>query len=497
MDFELPSELKEYISKLDHFIKTRILPIQHEGDNDRFFDHRREPSRTQWDNGGLPTPEWEALLERARNAADAAGFYRFPLPREYGGQGHRDTNLWMCAMRYHMAAHPVYGGGLGLANDLQNEHSVVGNFPDVLMLHHWGTPSQRRDLIAARLAGRFRMTFGLTEPGHGSDATHMATRAERVVVEKTEAQEDGEGEGLGQKTYYRITGAKRWQTGAHAATHFLVFARTSGNAGSARGITAFLVPRGAPGLAVESFEYTLNMPTDHATVRLDGVRVPANADTVLGPYGGALAVAQTFTSENRLRQAASSCGAAQFCVDRSVAYARRRTVFGKPLAANQAIQWPLVELSTQAAMLRLLILRTATEMDAVQQRRCEGAGAPPWVAIERELGHRISMCNYYANRLATQAADVAIQVHGGNGYSRHEPFEHIWRHFRRYRITEGSEEVQMRRIAGWLFGFKGSGARPTEAGASCGEEDDPEKKKKNETEEEVVLRGAPGEAAKL
>ncbi|KAI1347056.1 butyryl-CoA dehydrogenase [Xylaria sp. FL0043] len=453
MNFELPSELQEFIAKLDSFIETQILPLQHKEDNNRFFDHRREPSRTQWDNGGLPTPKWEALLAQARQVVDEAGFYRLPLPREYGGHGRRkDTHLWMCAVRHHMASHPVYGGGLSLANDLQSEHSVVGNFPDVLMLHHWGSPQQKAELIPARLTGCFRMTFGLTEARHGSDATHMETRASQCTLP------DGGGKG------YSIQGNKKWQTGAHSATHFLIFARTSGRPGSPRGITAFLVPRDTPGVTIESFEYTLNMPTDHATISLNDVRVPASA--ILGPLDNGLAIAQTFTHENRIRQAASSCGAAKFCIDRSVNYARDRVVFGKPLSANQAIQWPLVELSTQAEMLRLLILRTATEMDAVQARY-EGSDdgqMPPWVAIEKQLGHKISMCNYYANRLATQAADNAIQVHGGNGYSRHQPFEHIWRHFRRYRITEGSEEVQMRKVAGYLFGYKTTGVDEKNSG---------------------------------
>lgn len=449
MNFALPPELQQHIAKLDAFIQQAILPLQHKDDNHRFFDHRREPSRTQWDNQGLPTPQWEALLEAARALADEAGFYRFPLPTAYGGQGHPDTNLWMCAMRYHMASHPVYGGGVSLANDLQNEHSVVGNFPDVLMLHHWGSAQQKDVFIPARLQGQFRMTFGLTETHHGSDATHMDTRAERCTLAPN-----------GQAGW-RITGNKKWQTGAHSATHMLIFARTMAfdQPGSARGITAFIVPRDTPGLVIESYEYTLNMPTDHATISLTDVRVPEEA--VLGELHNGLAVAQTFTHENRIRQAASSCGAAQFCIDRSIAYARDRIVFGKPLAANQAIQWPLVELATQADMLRLLIVRTATEMDAIQRNRV-ATDTPPWVAIERELGHKISMCNFWANRLATEAADNAIQVYGGNGYSRHQPFEHIWRHFRRYRITEGSEEIQKRRIAGYLFGFKGPAANKGE-----------------------------------
>ena len=119
--------------------------------------------------------------EKARSLADEAGFFRFALPKLYGGKGHPSTNLWMSAIRFHLASHPVYGGGLGLANDLQNEHSVIGNFPDILMLHHFGNDEQRRTLIARRLRGEFRVTFGLTEPDHGSDATFMSTAAKRVV----------------------------------------------------------------------------------------------------------------------------------------------------------------------------------------------------------------------------------------------------------------------------------------------------------------------------
>lgn len=440
MNFDLPPDLQTYLGELDSFIREQILPLQER--NIQFFDHRREPSRTQWSNGGLPTPEWEELLRQAWRIADSAGFFRFPLPKRLGGQGHRDTNLWMCAIRYHLASNETYGGGVSLANDLQTEHSVVGNFPDLLMLEHWGSEAQKKNFIPARLEGRFLMTFGLTEIHHGSDATHMDTKATPIKMP------DG-------APGFSISGNKRWQTGAHSATHFLVFARTSGRAGSPTGITAFIIPRDTPGITIESYEYTLNMPTDHATMLFEDVKVAEAA--VFGIPDKGLAIAQTFTHENRVRQAASSCGAAKFCVDRSVKYARERVVFGKSLSANQAIQWPLVELSTQIEMLRLLILRTASEMDSIQQQHQDDRETPPWVAIERQLGHKISMCNYYANRLACQAADNAIQVHGGNGYSRHQPFEHIWRHFRRYRITEGSEEVQMRKVAGYLFGYKSTG----------------------------------------
>lgn len=330
-------------------------------------------------------------LGEARNRADAAGFYRFALPQVYGGQSHPDTNLWMSAIRYHLSSHPVYGGGLGLANDLQNEHSIVGNFPDVLMLHHFGNEHQRQTLIPARLKGEFRTTFGLTEPDHGSDATYMSTTARQA------------------RGGFEITGAKKWQTGAHHCTHFLIFARTSGQAGSARGITAFLVPRDTAGLRIASYEWTLNMPTDHATVELDQVWVPESA--VLGSVDQGLAIAQTFVHENRIRQAASSCGAARYCLDRSIERARSRKIWGegKTLADNQAIQFPVVELMTQVEMLRLFIFKTSWEMDRVVAE-CQSSGKRPWVEIERRLSDQVAMCNFWANRLCCQAADRAIQV---------------------------------------------------------------------------------------
>jgi acyl-CoA dehydrogenase len=213
-------------------------------------------------------------------------------------------------------------------------------------------------------------------------------------------------------------------------------ARTSGKAGDANGITAFLVPIKSPGFTIEEYLWTFNMPTDHAHVTLKGVRVPDSA--VFGGEGKGLQVVQHFFNENRIRQAASSLGAAQYCVNEAVAYANERAPFGKRLSSNQAIQFPLVELQTQCEMVRALVHKTAWIMDT------QGVF---------NASDKVSMCNYWANRLCCEAADRAMQVHGGLGYSRHKPFEHIYRHHRRYRITEGSEEIQMRRVAGYMFGF--------------------------------------------
>ena len=411
MDFDIPKELASYLDELDGFIERDIKPLEAQDDNIRFFDHRREDARTDWERGGLPNEEWEQLLGEARRRADVAGHYRYPFPAQYGGKD--GTNLGMAIIREHLASK-----GLGLHCDLQNEHAIVGNNVALLLMIRYGTDAQKAEWIDDLAEGRRGFAFGITEPEHGSDATHMETHAER----------DG--------GVWIINGEKTWNTGIHKAQYDLIFARTSGEAGDGHGITAFLVPASAPGFKVEEFLWTFNMPTDHAHISLTDVRVPNAA--IFGGEGRGLQVVQHFFNENRIRQAASSLGAAQYCVNESVQYAKVRKPFGKALATNQAIQFPLVELQTQCEMLRALVHKTAWMMDTY------GAFS---------VSDKVSMCNYWANRLCCEAADRAMQIHGGMGYSRHKPFEHIYRHHRRYRITEGAEEIQMRRVAGYMFGF--------------------------------------------
>jgi acyl-CoA dehydrogenase len=413
MDLTLPEELLDYLDELDEFIEREIRPLEEADDNIRFFDHRREDARTDWDRGGLPSEEWEALLGEARRRADAAGHYRYAFPAEFGGRD--GSNLGMAVIREHLASK-----GLGLHCDLQNEHAIVGNNVGLLLMLEHGTDEQKAEWVEGLATGTKGFAFGITEPEHGSDATHMDTYAVR----------DGDD--------WLITGAKTWNTGIHKAKYDLIFARTSGEPGDGRGITAFLTPTDAPGFKVEEFLWTFNMPTDHGRISLDQVRVPHSA--ILGEEGRGLAVVQHFFNENRIRQAASSLGAALYCISESVEFAKNRKPFGKALATNQAIQFPLVELHAEAEMLRALIHKTAWLMDT------EGAFTQ---------SEQVSICNYRGNRLCCDAADRAMQVHGGLGYSRHKPFEHIYRHHRRYRITEGSEEIQMRKVAGYLFRFAG------------------------------------------
>ena len=415
MAYGVPDDVQAVLDDLDEFIEEEIDPLEEE--HIQFFDERREHARTDWENGGVPTEEWEALLGEMRDRADEAGFYRYPLPEKMGGRD--GSNLGMAIIREHLAHK-----GPGLHNVLQTEASVVGNLQFPQILDRFGNETQQ-GMIEDVITGETRIAFGLTEPDHGSDATWMETSAEK----------DGD--------EWVLDGEKRWNSGMHVADYDLVFARTSGEPGDGAGITAFLVPTDAAGMEIDYYWWTFNMPTDHAEVTIDGVRIPESA--VVGEEGKGLHVAQRFVHESRIRQAAASLGAAQFCIDEAVDYAKERETWGEPLARRQAIQFPLAELHTEAEMLRNTIRKTAAALD--------DQGGQMITESRSSISQLVAMCNYTANDLVCRAADQAMQVHGGVGYSRHKPFEHIYRHHRRYRITEGAEEIQKRRVAGHLFDY--------------------------------------------
>ena len=172
MDFDIPADIQRLLHDIDDFIDAEIKPLQAQDDNERFFDYRREYARTDFENGGVPRKDWEDLLAEMRRRADKAGFLRWALPARYGGKD--GTNLGMAIIREHLAAK-----GLGLHNDLQNESSVVGNFPTVKMWENYGSPAQQEQFLGGMFTGQTRVAFGLTEPKHGSDASWLETKAIR------------------------------------------------------------------------------------------------------------------------------------------------------------------------------------------------------------------------------------------------------------------------------------------------------------------------------
>ena len=338
----------------------------------------------------------------------ALGCYGVAVPEQWGGAGM--DYLSLALILEEIAA------GDGATSTVVS----VNNCPVCSILMAWANDAQKREWLVPLAKGDMLGAFCLTEPHVGSDASALRTTATR----------DGD--------HWVINGVKRFNSGVHKATADLVFARTSGRQGEPGGITAFIVPMDAPGVKIEYYHWTFNMPSDHAEVSFTNVRVPA--DCILNREGEGLVLAQHFVHQNRIRQAAQSAGVARYCIAESVRYASERRSFGKPIAQHQAIQFPLAEMHAECEMVRHYVFRTAWEMDR-----------QPHEAVSDQ----VAIANYRANRLACNAADLAIQVHGGIGYTRTKAFEHFFRHHRRYRITEGSDEVQIRKIAAYLFGFAG------------------------------------------
>ena len=301
-----PRTCSDYLAELDEFIEREIKPLEQQDDNIRFFDHRREDARTDWDRGGLPSREWEALLAEARRRADAAGHYRYAFPKEYGGRD--GTNLGMAVIREHLASK-----GLGLHCDLQNEHAIVGNNVGLLLMLHYGSPEQKEEWIDDLAAGQAALRV----------RHHRARPRQRRHLH---------GDPRGPRR--RRLGHQRREDLEHRHPHRLarpdLRPHQRGRRAAATGITGFLVPVGTPGFKVEEYLWTFNMPTDHAHVSFTDVRVPDSA--IFGGEGRGLQLVQHFFNENRIRQAASSLGAAQFCIDRSVEYA-------KASASRSASRW--------------------------------------------------------------------------------------------------------------------------------------------------------------
>ena len=317
----------------------------------------------------------------------------------------------MAIIREHLATK-----GLGLLNDLQNESSIVGNFPTVLMMRDFGTDEQKAEWMPGFLDGSRRLAFGLTEPDHGSDATFLETTA---VADGDEWVINGRSGSTRASTTPPTTSSSP----APPATR----ARRS----------ASPLPRAltdAPGFSVDFFWWTFNMPTDHAEVTMTDVRVPS--DALFGRLDNGLELAQTFVHENRIRQAASSLGRGP------VLHRRSRGLRERPHDVEQAaVDEPGHPVPPRRAAHRGGDAAPAHPQTAVAD------GPPPPHGGHPPRRHV---------QLPGQPAGLRrrrprMQTCGGIGYTRHMPFEHIYRHHRRYRITEGSEEIQMRKVAQHLF----------------------------------------------
>ncbi|GGN95878.1 acyl-CoA dehydrogenase family protein [Nocardia rhizosphaerihabitans] len=283
------------------------------------------------------------------------------------------------------------------------------------MIDAYGTEEQRHRWVPGMASMELLGSYALTEPGVGSDAAALSTKAVR----------DGDD--------YVLTGAKQFISGAGANDVYVMMVRT-GQEG-ARGISALIVPADTPGLTVGPNERKMGwnaQPTRQ--VILEDARVPvANR---LGAEGEGFAIAMNGLNGGRLNIAACSVGGAQAALDKTVPYLAERHAFGKPLARNEALQFDLADMRTELEAARTLLWRAAAALDA---------GAPDKVEL-------CAMAKRFATDAGFEVANKALQLHGGYGYLHEYGLEKIVRDLRVHQILEGTNEIMRVVVARTLTG---------------------------------------------
>lgn len=297
---------------------------------------------------------------------------------------------------------------LGL-EELARAHMAVGLGASVQVLTifpaaRFGTAEQQRRIMPAPMAGAQVGSYCLSEPGSGSDAASLTTRARR----------DGDS--------YLITGTKAWVTHGGESDYLLVFART-GDAG-AKGISCFYVPADAPGVARAKLEHKMGMnasPT--AQITFDDVRVPE--ENRIAGEGDGFRIAMAALDGGRLGIAACSVGLAQAALDAAVGYAKEREQFGQSIARFEGISFMLADMATQTEAARALTL------DAARRRDAGG-----------EFAQQAAMAKLFASDTAMRVTTDAVQVFGGYGYVDEFPVERYMREAKVLQIVEGTNQIQ-------------------------------------------------------
>ncbi|OBA61741.1 acyl-CoA dehydrogenase [Mycobacterium sp. 1100029.7] len=288
------------------------------------------------------------------------------------------------------------------------------------MIDSFGTDEQRKEWIPRLAPMDVIASYCLTEPGAGSDASALSTRAVKQGPEKN--------------ADYVLDGVKQFISGAGASDVYVVMARTGGpEKPGPRGISAFIIEKGTPGLSFGALEEKMGwhaQPT--AQVILDGVRVPATA--MLGGAegeGAGFGIAMNGLNGGRLNIAACSLGGAQAAFDKAGAYVRDRQAFGSALLDEPTIRFTLADMATGLETSRMMLWRAASALDA---------GDPDKVEL-------CAMAKRYVTDTCYDVADKALQLHGGYGYLREYGLEKIVRDLRVHRILEGTNEI-MRVVVG-------------------------------------------------
>jgi acyl-CoA dehydrogenase len=375
MQLEITPELAEVRAALRRFTTEKLEPFAPEIDR----------------TGEVPQAVVDLLREQ--------GYLGMRLPAEYGGGGF-DLMTYCLALEEFSRSHRMFT----LLLDATSGLNPIG-------IARYGTDAQKKKYVAGLANGTLRASFGLTEPGAGSDSQAMKTRAEK--------REGG----------WVLNGRKHYISGAHVADVVMIMAVTDPAKRARGGITAFLVEKGTPGFNVTRVDTTIGSEAIKlAELTIDECFVPDAA--VLGEVGQGFRIAMESLTNGRLGVSCSCLGAADRLIEMSAAYARERVTFGQPLAERQAIQWMLADSATELAMARAYTYETLRRVHAGE-----------------DVGTAASMCKLYCSEMVGRVADRAVQIHGGMGLVRGYPIERFYRDVRHYRVGEGSSEIQRMLIA--------------------------------------------------
>jgi short-chain 2-methylacyl-CoA dehydrogenase len=377
MDFSLSAEQQMIRNLCREFAEAEIMP------------HAEEMDRA----GSFP---YEIIQKMAE-----LGFLGLPFPEELGGAG-------ADYLSYCLALEEI-GRADGSVAITMEAHTSLGTTPFYL----YGTPLQKEQYLIPLARGEQLWSFGLTEPGAGSDSGGTQTHAEL---------EDGS---------WKINGAKNFITnaGTRITGGVTITAVTGLDENGRKQITNFIVPQGTPGYNIGNAYHKMGWrASDTRPLSFIDCHVPE--ENILGSCGSGFHQFMHILSLGRIAIAAMTVGLAQACYDESIKYARERQQFGRPISAFQGIQFKLADMAMEIELARLMYYKAA------------------WKHMQGEpFTKEASMAKLFASEMAKRAADQAVQIHGGYGFMDEYPVSRYWRNVKAHEIGEGTSEVQRLIIA--------------------------------------------------